>query len=130
MNYLKIVNDQFGHTEGDKLLITAATILREQLKSAENIYRLGGDEFVAIYLSPDEHIVQQEMENVNHICLASKSQTIPLRSAMEYASGNISEIINSIIGNGFELKRFDEHPAWEDQTLPGEFTAIATKKGV
>ena len=23
--------------------------------------------------------------------------------------------------------RFDEHPAWEDETLPGEFTAVAVR---
>ncbi len=36
-------------------------------------------------------------------------------------------IINSIIGNGFTLERFDEHPSWENEKLPGEFTAIARK---
>ena len=44
-----------------------------------------------------------------------------------YRRYTISEIINSIIGSGFILKRFDEHPAWEDETLPGEFTAVAVK---
>ena len=44
-----------------------------------------------------------------------------------YRRYTISEIINSMIGSGFVLKRFDEHPAWEDKTLPGEFTAVAVK---
>ena len=44
-----------------------------------------------------------------------------------YRRYTISEIINAIISNGFTLKRFDEHPAWEDNTLPGEFTAVAIK---
>ena len=26
------------------------------------------------------------------------------------------------------LKQFDEHPSWEDDRLPGEFTAIAIKE--
>lgn len=34
---------------------------------------------------------------------------------------------NSMIDNGFILKRFDEHPSWENEKLPGEFTAIAIK---
>ena len=45
-----------------------------------------------------------------------------------YRKYNISEIINSIIGNGFILERFDEHPSWENDRLPGEFTAIAQKR--
>ena len=37
----------------------------------------------------------------------------------------VSEIINAVIGAGFTLRCFDEHPAWEDPTLPGEFTLVA-----
>ena len=44
-----------------------------------------------------------------------------------YRKYTISEIINGIISSGFTLERFDEHPAWEDDKLPGEFTAIARK---
>lgn len=44
-----------------------------------------------------------------------------------YRKYTISEIINSIISTGFELKRFDEHPSWTDEKVPGEFTAIAAK---
>ena len=39
----------------------------------------------------------------------------------------ISEIINSVIRCGFTLKQFDEHPAWENDSVPGEFTLIAFK---
>jgi ubiquinone/menaquinone biosynthesis C-methylase UbiE len=46
----------------------------------------------------------------------------------QYRKYTISEIINSIIGNGFTLERFDEHPSWENDMLPGEFTAVAIKK--
>jgi hypothetical protein len=44
-----------------------------------------------------------------------------------YRKYTISEIINSIIGSGFTLERFDEYPSWENEKLPGEFTAIARK---
>ena len=54
----------------------------------------------------------------------------PMRSRIpkcRYRRYNISEIINAIIDAGFCLKRFDEHPAWDNDKLPGEFTAIAVK---
>ena len=44
-----------------------------------------------------------------------------------YRKYTISEIINAILRNGFSLKQFDEHPAWENDQLPGEFTAVAIK---
>ena len=45
-----------------------------------------------------------------------------------YRKYTVSEIINAILRNGFCLKQFDEHPAWEDDTLPGEFTAVAVRQ--
>lgn len=54
-----------------------------------------------------------------------------IRSRMpkcSYRRYTVSEIINAIIRNGFCLKRFDEHPAWENDSMPGEFTAVAVKE--
>lgn len=44
-----------------------------------------------------------------------------------YRKYTISEIINSVIESGLVLNRFDEHPAWTDDRIPGEFTLIAEK---
>ena len=44
-----------------------------------------------------------------------------------YRKYTLSEILNSILSNGFTLTRFDEHPSWENEKLPGEFTAVAVK---
>lgn len=49
---------------------------------------------------------------------------MPLCSYRKYT---ISEIINSVIKNKFTLKQFDEHPAWDNKNVPGEFTLIALK---
>lgn len=49
---------------------------------------------------------------------------MPLCSYRKYT---ISEIVNSVIGNGFVLNRFDEHPNWTNENVPGEFTIIAIK---
>ena len=45
-----------------------------------------------------------------------------------YRKYTISEIINSVIRNGFILRKFDEHPAWTDHRVPGEFTVVAEKE--
>lgn len=44
-----------------------------------------------------------------------------------YRRYTVSEILNAIIRNGFCLKQFDEHPSWENDKLPGEFTAVAIR---
>lgn len=42
-----------------------------------------------------------------------------------YRKYTVSEIINAVIASGFTLRRFDEHPAWTNEKIPGEFTIVA-----
>ncbi len=44
-----------------------------------------------------------------------------------YRKYTISEIVNSVINSGFTLKKFDEHPTWTNENVPGEFTIEAMK---
>lgn len=55
---------------------------------------------------------------------AEKRKRFPKCSYRKYT---LSEIINAVIGAGFQLQRFDEHPSWSNPNLPGEFTIIACK---
>lgn len=45
---MKLVNDNFGHTEGDKALIATAKILNQTFRKSDVIARMGGDEFVVL----------------------------------------------------------------------------------
>ena len=48
INGLKPVNDSFGHSAGDELLIETSRRLRERLRAYDYAARVGGDEFLAI----------------------------------------------------------------------------------
>lgn len=87
INDLKLINDTCGHQEGDRLISTAADILRTHLKTAENIYRMGGDEFLAVYYSPDDIVVAAEIKNVVQACRDTNQFTVPLSMAIGYTSG-------------------------------------------
>lgn len=45
---LKKINDSFGHAEGDRAIIDAATILEKTFRTSDIVARLGGDEFVIL----------------------------------------------------------------------------------
>lgn len=56
----KIINDNFGHLKGDKYIISAARIIKDEIGENGFIGRTGGDEFVALV----ENINEEEMEDI------------------------------------------------------------------
>ncbi|OGI10891.1 MAG: hypothetical protein A2Y40_10275 [Candidatus Margulisbacteria bacterium GWF2_35_9] len=46
LNKFKAINDQYGHKEGDQVLMMIANLLKSSFRSSDIIARLGGDEFV------------------------------------------------------------------------------------
>ena len=53
LDYLKPINDRYGHEGGDAVLKQVAAILRRELRTQDLIVRWGGDEFVAVCLNAD-----------------------------------------------------------------------------
>ncbi|MBQ8086411.1 MAG: diguanylate cyclase [Lachnospiraceae bacterium] len=47
MDNFKLVNDLYGHEEGDRILVAFASILKHHFRSHDIVGRIGGDEFVA-----------------------------------------------------------------------------------
>ena len=48
LNELKLVNDRYGHKEGDRCLAYVSAVTRENLRAEDAAFRLSGDEFVII----------------------------------------------------------------------------------
>lgn len=44
----KVINDQYGHSTGDRLLASVAGVVRRELRQMDILTRYAGDEFVAI----------------------------------------------------------------------------------
>ncbi|MGY6126378.1 diguanylate cyclase domain-containing protein [Paraburkholderia strydomiana] len=52
LDRFKQINDQFGHSVGDKVLVAVALRLKQVLHSADVVARLGGDEFIVLIEGP------------------------------------------------------------------------------
>jgi diguanylate cyclase (GGDEF)-like protein len=61
----KAVNDSYGHTIGDQVLIEVARRLRRIVRSVDTVARLGGDEFVAFCEGLPEREVREVVQRLH-----------------------------------------------------------------
>jgi diguanylate cyclase (GGDEF)-like protein len=64
LDFLKPINDKYGHEAGDAALIQVAQILRRELRSSDMIVRWGGDEFVVLCPEADLSVASALAERV------------------------------------------------------------------
>ena len=58
VNDFKYINDAYGHSAGDEILIAVSDVLKESYRNVGECYRMGGDEFAVIMLKDIEKIQQ------------------------------------------------------------------------
>ncbi|MCX7746536.1 MAG: GGDEF domain-containing protein [Clostridia bacterium] len=51
LDKLKLINDNFGHKEGDAAIIAAGQILKQTFRQSDIIGRMGGDEFTVLAIN-------------------------------------------------------------------------------
>lgn len=66
---VKSINDRFGRTKGDEMIVAAARIISECLTSAHKLYRIGGDEFLAVYTGENTGRIEAETNAIKEKAL-------------------------------------------------------------
>ena len=74
LNGLKLVNDTFGYTEGDKLLKRVAKILNYCSRKEDIVARWGGDEFFILLPRSNPGEVEDVLYKIRNICASTKDQ--------------------------------------------------------
>ncbi|MBP5407636.1 MAG: diguanylate cyclase [Bacilli bacterium] len=92
MNDLKTLNDNYGHAEGDKALMTVSNIFLEFAGEKSRVYRIGGDEFIILYSKIDERDLQDrirvmidKLQETRYVCAFGY--------AMKKGRTNIEEVV-------------------------------------
>lgn len=71
VNGLKDVNDMYGHAEGDYLLKTVSSTIKNTARENDTIFRYGGDEFILVLYNIDKrtakHVWTRITNNLNRI---------------------------------------------------------------
>lgn len=67
IDYFKQVNDTYGHTIGDEVLVTFSKIISENIREEDIFSRWGGEEFIAIFDNCDTQNVLLRAERLREI---------------------------------------------------------------
>ncbi len=85
-NGLKIVNDAFGHGEGDRLLVQIAGILKKVCRKDDLVARIGGDEFAIILPQTSQEQAYMVFHRIKECCAEDKSLVVAPSLAMGIAT--------------------------------------------
>ncbi|MEA2016084.1 MAG: sensor domain-containing diguanylate cyclase [Actinomycetota bacterium] len=88
INGLKIINDAFGHKEGDEILKNCAEVLRKCCRVEDIIARWGGDEFSILLPGTNSEVALEVAKRIKENSTRTTKARIPLSiSPLEYLQG-------------------------------------------
>lgn len=116
VNGLKLINDTFGHIEGDRLLISISAVLKECCGNSSNIFRWGGDEFVIILPHTDGEKCKELINNIKTECKINTSNLVELSISL---GQSIQENLESNIYDHLKIaeERVYRHKLLEHNSL-------------
>ncbi len=87
LDNFKMVNDVYGHKEGDRILIEISDLLKDQFRKSDICIRYGGDEFLAILPGVGIHTTEQTRDRIKSVFAST---------VFKSSSGNLLKIGISI----------------------------------
>ena len=109
LNGLKRMNDVQGHSAGDKMLQSAASILQGVFHDGE-VYRAGGDEFMVLVPEIEEDELQKRIARVH--LLSKKTEDVSFSIGVCYGESNIRRAMRLADERMYAEKSayYDAHP--------------------
>lgn len=102
IDYMKIINDRYGHLAGDEAVLATAKALETLLPEDSLIARIGGDEFCALIHGFQEKEVRLLIEQVNTLAgrlfkNAIKAETATLTVSIGYITCKTQQTFKDVM---------------------------------
>jgi len=114
VNGLKVINDTFGHSEGDRLLQHLSQVLTSVSRQGDILARIGGDEFAILLPSTTSEEAHNFCERIKKVCHQDKIEPIYLRlnislghTTQEGEYKDINSLIKKADRNMYQDKLFN-----------------------
>ena len=86
LNKFKLINDEYGHHEGDFVLNRFAEVMQHVFRQSDVIGRLGGDEFVVMLTDSDHGQIDKILDRFAQ-AIAETNQAIDKPYEIEFSAG-------------------------------------------
>jgi diguanylate cyclase (GGDEF)-like protein/putative nucleotidyltransferase with HDIG domain len=97
-NGLKLINDTYGHTVGDELLVRLANLLK-QIFYDDMVFRWGGDEFIVVMKDIHEDDMLKAIKRYKNEESKTEIKNFNVSAALGYAVGHLEdETVYEVIG--------------------------------
>jgi diguanylate cyclase (GGDEF)-like protein len=90
----KRINDRYGHSSGDDVLVNTVNVLKECLREVDTVARVGGEEFAVLLPDTELEGARQVAERIRST-VASAKQPIPLSRSGVTVSLGVAELLAS-----------------------------------
>jgi diguanylate cyclase (GGDEF)-like protein len=108
-DYLKQVNDRYGHDTGDKLIVSVSQVIKSSLRETDILARFGGDEFV---------IMLPDTSDTKAFDVAERIRIAVENTSINAAGNSVSSTLSiGIAGYPVDSENIDEVTKKADKAL-------------
>ena len=81
LDYFKAINDCYGHSTGDRVLMDVAVVIAKALRASDHVARFGGEEFIVLLPATGLERAHHVAERIQTVLRAPRSETESEQSA-------------------------------------------------